>query len=38
MDMVGFLQVRAYKMQQEEEKKKPKKKYIDEVWPNMKSR
>lgn len=37
MDMPGFLKVRAWNAQREQKKKAPRRRYIDEVWPNMKS-
>ena len=36
MDMLGYLKVRAWKARQEYEKKQPVRRYIDEVWGNMK--
>ena len=36
MDMPGFLHVRAWKANWEKENKKPRKRYIDEVWKNLK--
>lgn len=36
MDMLGFLQVRAWDARKEAEKKAPKASYIDQVWPNIK--
>lgn len=36
MDMLGFLQVRAWKARKDEEKAKPKAAYIDDVWKSMK--
>ena len=35
MDMLGYLQVRAWKAKREQEKKQPVRRYIDEVWGNM---
>ena len=37
MDMLGFLRLRAWDAQREHEKKKPRQRFIDEVWPGMKS-
>lgn len=37
MDMLGFLRVRAWRAKHEREKKEPRRRYIDEVWPDMKS-
>jgi len=36
MDMLGFLKIRAWNAQKEKKKKEPRRRYIDEVWPNMK--
>ena len=36
MDMLGFLKIRAWNAQKEKKKKEPRRKFIDEVWPNMK--
>lgn len=36
MDMLGFLQIRAWNAKKEKKKKEPKPAYIDEVWPNLK--
>ena len=36
MDMLGFLQVRAWNSNNERKKAAPKARYIDEVWPNLK--
>ena len=36
MDMLGYLKVRAWKAKHEREKKQPVRRYIDEVWGNMK--
>ena len=36
MDMLGYFQIRAWKAQREQEKKAPQRRYIDEVWSNMK--
>ena len=35
MDMLGFLKLRAWKASREKKKKEPKRRYIDEVWGNM---
>lgn len=36
MDMLGFLKIRAWNANKEKKKKEPRRKFIDEVWPNMK--
>lgn len=36
MDMLGFLQVRAWNSNRAMEKAAPKERYIDEVWPSLK--
>ena len=36
MDMLGFLQVRAWNSNNEHRKAAPKARYIDEVWPDLK--
>ncbi len=36
MDMPGFLRVRAWHAQREQDKKKTRRRYIDEVWPEVK--
>ena len=36
MDMLGFLRLRAWDAVREQEKKKPRKRFIDEVWPEVK--
>lgn len=36
MDMLGFLQIRAWHAQRERKKKEPKPRHIDEVWPGLK--
>ena len=36
MDMLGYFRLRAWKAQHEHEKKAPRRRYIDEVWTNMK--
>ena len=36
MDMLGFLKIRAWNAKREKKKKEPRRKFIDEVWPNMK--
>lgn len=36
MDILGFLKIRAWHAGYENKKKQPRKKYIDEVWPNLK--
>ena len=38
MDMLGFLKIRAWNARREREKSAPRARYIDEVWPDMKSR
>ena len=35
MDMLGYLQVRAWQAKREQEKKQPVRRYIDEVWDNL---
>lgn len=37
MDMLGFLRIRAWQAKGEDKKKEPRRRYIDEVWPDMKS-
>ncbi len=37
MDMPGFLRLRAWSISRKTEKKKPRQRFIDEVWPGMKS-
>ena len=36
MDMPGYLRVRAWKARQEKKSKEPVRRYIDDVWPNLK--
>ena len=36
MDMPGFLRVRAWHARRKRDKKKPRRRYIDEVWPEVK--
>ena len=36
MDMLGFLQVRAWNSSRAKEKAEPKQRFIDEVWPDLK--
>ena len=36
MDMLGFLRIWAWHAQQEQKKKEPKRRYIDEVWSQLK--
>jgi len=36
MDMLGYLQVRAWKANHEKKQKEPKRRFIDEAWPNLK--
>jgi len=36
MDMLGFLHIRAWKLNRDKDKKKPRQRYIDEVWSNLK--
>jgi len=36
MDMLGFLQIRAWNAKEEQKKKEPKPAYIDEVWAQLK--
>ena len=35
MDMLGFLKIRAWKLNREKELKAPKQAYIDQVWPDL---
>ena len=37
MDMLGYFQIRAWKAGREKEKETPRHRYIDEVWPGLKS-
>jgi len=37
MDMLGFLQIRAWDTRKDENGIRPKPAYIDEVWPYVKS-
>ena len=36
MDMLGYLQIRAWKANQDKKKNEPVHRYIDDVWPNLK--
>ena len=36
MDMLGFLRIRAWNARKEQKKKEPKRRYIDEVWNQLK--
>lgn len=36
MDMLGFLRIRAWNARKEQKKKEPKRRYIDEVWSQLK--
>ena len=36
MDMPGFFRVRAWKASREAKQKGPRRRYIDEVWPDVK--
>ena len=36
MDMLGFLRVRAWSARKEKKKKEPQRRFIDEVWGNLK--
>ena len=36
MDMLGYLQVRAWKAKREKKMNAPKRQFIDEVWPTLK--
>ena len=36
MDMLGFLQLRAWDAGRKQEKKRPRQHFIDEVWPGVK--
>ena len=36
MDMLGFLQIRAWHAGRERKKKEPRRAFIDEVWGNVK--
>lgn len=36
MDMLGFLKIRAWSAKKEQVKKTPQRKFIDEVWGNLK--
>lgn len=36
MDMLGYFQMRAWKARNEKEKAGPQRRYIDEVWGNVK--
>ena len=38
MDILGFLRVRAWNVARKRAQKAPQHRYIDEVWPDMKSR
>ena len=35
MDMLGFLQLRAWDAKREQKSLEPRPAFIDEVWPNM---
>ena len=35
MDMLGFLKIRAWKLNREKSEKAPKKAFIDQVWPDL---
>ena len=35
MDMLGFLRIRAWKLNREKSEKAPKKAFIDQVWPDL---
>ncbi len=35
MDILGYLQVRAWKAKREQQKKQPVHRYIDEVWSTL---
>lgn len=37
MDMLGYLRIRAWHASRENKKKEPQRRYIDEVWPGLKS-
>ena len=37
MDMLGFLKIRAWHASREHKKKEPQRRYIDEVWPDLKA-
>ena len=36
MDMLGFLTVRAWNARKEKKKKEPQRRFIDEVWNDLK--
>ena len=36
MDLPGFLRIRAWNARQKQKKKEPRRRYIDEVWPDVK--
>ena len=36
MDMPGYLRMRAWKATREKQAKAPVRRYIDDVWPNLK--
>lgn len=36
MDMLGYLKMRAWKAGREKKKAEPKRKFIDEVWTDLK--
>lgn len=36
MDMLGYFRLRAWKASREKEKNEPRRRYIDEVWTNLK--
>ena len=35
MDMPGFLKLRAWNVGREQKKREPRRRYIDEVWKNV---
>ena len=37
MDMLGFLQIRAWNVRQKAKKKEPQRTTIDKVWPGLRS-
>ena len=36
MDMLGFLRIRAWNAQKEQKKNEPQRRYIDEMWSQLK--
>ena len=36
MDIIGYLQIRAWKVRRDEKKKEPVRRHIDEIWPDLK--